>query len=106
MGVYLSERPRVSSSTTQSPCYKCFRWIQNNMLALVFSVGGCIVFLLLTFMACSIWVFLGIHLAQSYTEGEVSAMDIWVTPQVGAIKIIGCILVVLYVIGNMQQRTS
>ena len=104
MAIHVSKRPRLSSSITLSPFQASCRWVQNNMLTLVFAFVACIICLGLVYVGCGLWLFLCVNIAQTYEEGEVTAAQVWQMPMTEGVKIIGCILSVIYVINNARRK--
>ena len=78
--------------------------MEQTIMILVFAFAACILCLAAVYVGCGIWLFLCVNIAQTYEEGELTASQVWQMPITEGIKIIGCILAVIYVINNARRK--
>jgi len=103
MAIYVSKRPRLSSSNSLSPFQQNIRWIQNNLTVLLMAVGCIVLWLGLVFLICVIYRFLAVNVAQIYQESEISVSQVWTFPTTEAIKIVGGIISFIMVIRSSHH---
>lgn len=101
--MFQTKRCRIGSSITASPIERMQEWTLANISRLIFAVIYCVIWFGLYFAGCQLVVFLGTNVAQTWAKDSVSAMEFFNHPTSGIVKIIGCVVIFIYVIVSTDK---
>lgn len=97
------ERKHLGSSTILSPAQQVQRWSTNNMMRIVFAFVASALWFGVVFIGCGLMVFFGINMLRIWTEDEITAMQIFNMPVTWIVKIVGCILLFIYILISTKK---
>jgi hypothetical protein len=101
--MFTIKRRKLGTVYDKSPAQLVRKWVADNVSKLVFAIIGCGIWLFVLFSITGIVNFLGGRVAETWSR-DLSVMELYNHPYMVPVKLIGAVLVVLYVFRDIRKR--
>ena len=97
------KRRKLGTVYEKSPWQKLQKWAADNVTKIFYSIGVCILWLAVLYVISGVVNFVGSQVAEAWSKDQ-SLDVIYNHPYMAPVKIVGAVLLVLYVFRDVRKR--
>lgn len=99
----LIKRRKLGTVYEKSPAQRVRKWAADNTSKLIFSVLGCGLWLVVLYVIVGVVNFVGGRVAEAW-QRDLPVAELYNSPYLAPVKVIGAIIVILYVFRDIRKR--